>query len=137
MQDDSDLPDQLVDDIETLEDDGFDIEIHRTANTVHVIFRDFDLPEKFNRDSTDILVNVPAPRIYPQGGIDMFWTEEDVRLANGEVPERADETKCLAGCERRRFSYHRGDINDPDWNTDYNDLVDHVSFIEQRLVELN
>lgn len=137
MPDGNNLPDRLEADIETLEDHGFDIDIHRTANTVHVIFRDFALPDKFNCTTTDILVNVPAPRIYPQGGIDMFWTEENVRLADGEIPEKADETKRLAGCERRRFSYHRGDINDPDWNPDYNDLVDHVSFIEQRLVELN
>lgn len=137
MPADNALPDRLAADIETLEADGFTIDIEQSANTAHVIFRDFPLPDQFNRPVTDLLVNVPAPRLYPQGGIDMFWTEEEVRLHNGAVPEKADVTKRFAGREWRRFSYHRGDINDPDWDQAYNDLVDHVSFIEQRLGELD
>lgn len=137
MQEGNDLPDLLVADIETLEDDSFVIEVDRTANTAHVVFIDFDLPDKFNFDTTDVLVNVPAPRLYPQGGIDMFWTEEELRLSDGAIPERAEVTKRMIGREWRRFSYHRGDNDDPDWNADYNDLVDHVSFIKQRFAELD
>lgn len=137
MPDDNELPEPLTADIETLGAEGFDIKVERTPNTAHVIFQDFGLPDKFNREFTDILVNVRAPRLYPQGGIDMFWTEEDIRLKNGEIPEKANLTKQFVGREWRRFSYHRGDINDPDWDPAYNDLVDHVSFIEQRLWELD
>lgn len=135
MPDDNDLPDGLAADIETLEADGFIIEVKQSANTVHVIFKDFDLPEKFTPRETDLLVNIPSPRLYPEGTIDMFWTEPDVRLKNGDLPENANVTKRFAGREWRRFSWHRGDDENPDWDAAYNDLVDHVSFIEQRLWE--
>lgn len=137
MLGDSDLPDPLVDDIEALNADGFDIDVHQTANTAHVIFRDFELPAKFDPQTTDLLVNVPAPRHYPRGTIDMFWTEPEVTLQNGELPEKAGHTAKFAGQEWRRFSWHRGDNDDPDWDPSYNDLVDHVEFIHHRLGELD
>ncbi|UPV75883.1 hypothetical protein M0R89_07445 [Halorussus limi] len=137
MPGDNDLPDVLVADIETLEADGFDIDIKQSSTTAHVIFRDFELPEQFDPEITDLLVNIHGPRHYPRTALDMFWTETEVTLQNGELPEKADCTKRFAGREWRRFSWHRGDSSDPDWDPAYNDLVDHVAFIEQRLWELS
>lgn len=137
MQDDSDLPDVLSADIEKLEADGFDIDVEHSTNTAHVIFQEFELPEKFDPQTTDLLVNVPAPQIYPRATIDMFWTETEVTLQNGETPEKATCIKSYAGREWRRFSWHRGDSDDPDWDPQYNDLVDHLEFIQHRLGERN
>lgn len=137
MPGDSDLPEALADDIEKLEADGFDIKVEESSNTAHVIFRDFDLPAKFDPQTTDLLVNIPGPRHYPRATIDMFWTETEVTLQNGEIPEKADYTTRFAGREWRRFSWHRGDSDDPDWDPAYNDLIDHVEFIQHRLGELN
>lgn len=137
MPGDSDLPDALTADIEALEADGFDINVEQSSTTAHVIFRDFELPAKFDPQTTDLMVNVHGPRNYPRTALDMFWTGTEVTLQNGEIPEKADCVKRFAGQEWRRFSWHRCDSDDTDWDPAYNDLVDHVEFIQQRLWELN
>lgn len=67
----------------------------------------------------------------------MFWTETEVTLQSGEIPEKADYTTSYVGRDWRRFSWHRGDSDDPNWNPAYNDLVDHVEFVQHRLGERN
>jgi len=82
------------------------VELEREGNNVYALFHEFQLPEeKYNKETVTILQPVPIP--YPDGEMEMFWTDEDIRTSNGEIPEKAGTVNSYLGEKWRRFSWHR------------------------------
>lgn len=70
-----------------------------------IIIHNWSLPETFSPQAVDMLVKQPAS--YPDGGMDMFWTDPPVRLAgSGQFPQAADVFEEHAGRRWQRWSRH-------------------------------
>ena len=67
-----------------------DAEIQRQADGSYLItIKGFDLPEGWNPKKVDILF--VAPPGYPAAKPDCFWVSPAIRLANGAIPQAANE----------------------------------------------
>jgi Prokaryotic E2 family E len=125
------IPPRLVDDAESLRQTHYSLDLKPESSRVYAEFHGFRLPKnRFNKGRTELLVVVPLP--YPDAKIDMFYTEPDLSLINGGVPKGAEVIESHLGRNWRRFSWHTNS-----WNPAVDDLASHVSFIEQRLHEVD
>lgn len=86
------------------------------------------LPTGWNKQSTH--VSLVAPQGYPFAKPDCFWTDLDLRLANGNMPQNAQINNPIPGVPDAMlwFSWHV----DP-WNPNRDDLVTWFTLIKQRL----
>lgn len=86
------------------------------------------LPAGWNKSVTRVFFLLPQG--YPFAKPDCFWTDPDLRLANGNIPQNAQLTNPLPGITESLlwFSWHV----DP-WNPNRDDLVTWVTLIKQRL----
>jgi len=68
---------------------------------------------------------------YPRGKMDMFWTDEDLLLANGRPAKAAEHVRIYVGKRWRRFSRHthRG------WRPGIDNVRTHWSMAVQCLLE--
>ncbi len=98
------LPAQLIREVEELRADGFSVELVEGEGFANVIFQDYPIPPSYNKASSDLLVKMPMS--YPNGSPDMFWTDEDLLLADGQVPKEANVFETPMGKRWRRFSWH-------------------------------
>ena len=97
---------------------------------VYVLFNEHNLPRPiYNKPSTDLLVF--TTNMYPQAGFDMFWTDRDLTLPDGRVPNGAEVIEAHLGIQWRRFSYHS--YQNRPWSPSRDSLVSSVSYIDQRL----
>ncbi len=116
----------LTDEIDKLREDGFVIEVIPQADGwSFLVFRRFLLPEGFNKTISDLLIKVPPA--YPSAKLDMFWTDPDLTLANGGIPQGCS-LECALGRQWLRFSWHTNN-----WNPNYDNLWTFVNFIKMRL----
>jgi len=106
----------------------FSIENGEDASFINLVFKDFPLGEGFNISQSDILLRIP--KSYPDAGPDMFWADPNLRLANGQIPQSADQIESYLDKQWRRFSWHR-----QAWNPAIDDMHGHVEFIRKRLKE--
>ena len=106
----------------------YTIDAVEEKESITLIVQDFPLGEGFSRASSDLVLQIP--RSYPDAGPDMFWIDEDVKLANGSIPQSAESTADILGRVRRRFSWHRAG-----WNPTIDNLHGHLEFIRKRLRE--
>jgi len=104
------------------------IEVIEEPELINLIFKDFDLGEGFNISRCDILVRIP--RSYPEAGPDMFWTNPELTLANGQIPQAAEHMEDYISKRWRRFSWHR-----QPWNPTVDNILVHLEFIRRRLRE--
>lgn len=74
-------------DIQFLEEKEFDYEIVQANGEVRVTIRDFPFPEQYRPRRANLMLRLPAG--YPNANPDMFWTNPEVRLANGKFPLNA------------------------------------------------
>ena len=77
-------------DVEFLLEKGWPdgIVVTQVGAELHVVFRDYALPPGlYQQDTSDLLVCLIPP--YPNQNPDMFWMRTDVKLANGQTPDRA------------------------------------------------
>jgi hypothetical protein len=117
---------QLALEAEELRRRGLALQLHPQGDGwVFTVFDEYPLPEGFNRQSTSLLVKVPPN--YPLGGLDMFWTDPQLRLASGSLPANTTEEHYL-GKTWLRFSWHPHR-----WNPSSDSLVSFLKFIEKRL----
>ena len=133
------LPTQLLDELAELKK-RFRIEVVEEETVIDVIIFDFPTSSHYNQAQTRVLVRVP--RTYPDAGLDMFWTDPDLRLSDGSVPAGADSiepyaaTVTVAGLEGkswRRFSWHPQPGTPNRWNPSVDNLVVYTEFISRRL----
>ena len=86
---------------------------------------------KFTKDATDILFLTDTN--YPGSAMDMFWVDEDFKLADGTAPTNADQLTDYPGTGKiwRRFSVHRGP--ESPWNPNANGVMQQYLVAVRRL----
>lgn len=119
---------QLSREIEQLYEQGYRTEVHEDSGLTIVILKKFPLPKGYNKDCTDVLIKVPVS--YPNGKLDMFWTEQDLRLANATALA-STSTEQILGRQWLCFSWHPGK-----WNPGRDNILTFVEFINRRLAQL-
>ncbi len=117
---------QLESDIAALQGRGLTLQPHpQPDGWIFLVAPSYPLGTHFNRDVADLLVKVPP--MYPFAGLDMFWTEPDVRLTDGRLPANTSVEWWL-GREWLRFSWHP-----TAWRQGTDNLATYFGFINSRL----
>lgn len=117
---------QLASEAEELRRRGFAPQLHSQSDGwVFTVFDQYPLPAGFNLQSTSLLVKVPPN--YPLGGLDMFWTDPQLRLVCGSLPANTTVENYL-GRLWLRFSWHPHR-----WNPSSDSLASYLKFIDKRL----
>ncbi len=97
---------------------------------MYLLVRGFHTSDLYQPTSTTILLQVPRP--YPDAGLDMFWTEEDLRLNNGSVPQAGDVIETHVGRRWRRFSWHPQFGGSGKWDPNIHNIRTYLAFIRRR-----
>lgn len=119
------LPPDFVADVDALRSDGFAIDTAEDG-VANAIVHAYPVPPGFSKQSTELLIR--APMSYRNGKPDMFWTDKDLVLASGGVPQNADNIERYLDRDWRRFSWHP-----QNWNPGADDLRTYLEFINARL----
>lgn len=78
--------------------------VEHGPNLDWVLFKTFPLPPSWNRETTELLVLIPAG--YPTTPPDNFFVREGLRLANGAMPQNYSEGQTINGSRWAQFSFH-------------------------------
>jgi E2/UBC family protein E len=133
------LPTQLAEELLELKK-RFRVEAIEENAFVDVVIFGFPTSPLYNSPTTTVLIRVP--RAYPDAGLDMFWTDPDLRLVDGAIPAGADQMEAypatgsvteLSGKGWRRFSWHPQPGNPTRWNPAVDNLISYTEFISRRL----
>lgn len=117
------IPRQLADETDLLRDDGLSLDIIEAEGFINLVIHDFTLPPGLSKSKCErLLIRIPVS--YPNGRPDMFWTEEDVTLANGSAVKQSDVFETILGQKWRRFSWHP-----QNWNPGTDNLSTYIEFI--------
>ncbi len=120
------VPPKLEQELDILRTE-YDLEVIEDSDFINLIFRDFPLGALFSVPSSKLLLRVP--KIYPEAGPDMFYTDPAVRLANGELPKNTESVETFVGTNWRRFSWHR----QQPWHPIADNMHSCIEFIRRRL----
>jgi hypothetical protein len=113
-----------------LRDRGLTIEAHpQSDGWTFVVVTKYPLPDGYSRTHTDLLLKVPPP--YPNASLDMFWTDEDLRLASGSLPTNTSIEHYL-GRNWLRFSWHA-----QNWHPAKDSIITFIVFVDRRLAMRN
>lgn len=122
------IPPKLQKELEELNREH-QVGVSEEGDWINLIFSQFPLGDGFSATTSDLLIRVP--RSYPDAGPDMFWLDQSLTLAGGQVPQNADSIEGpYAGRKWRRFSWHR-----KRWNSSVDNIHGHLEFIRRRLRE--
>ena len=121
------VPVKLQRELDSL-DNRYGKEVVEESDFVDIVLKDFELGEGFSVIRTELLIRVP--KTYPDAGPDMFWTNPEVKLSSGQVPQAAESIENYLGRPWRRFSWHR-----KCWNPVVDNLSGTIEFIRKRLRE--
>ena len=119
------LPPDFVADVDALRSDGLAIDTAEDG-VANAIVHAYPVPPGFSKQSTELLIR--APMSYRNGKPDMFWTDKDLVLASGGVPQNAEKIERYLDRDWRRFSWHP-----QNWNPGADDLRTYLEFINARL----
>lgn len=122
------IPPELASEVEALRQLGYTVDIAEAGLRVYVILRDVALPATYKPQRTDLMVFTAS--LYPNAGFDMFWTNPDVLLVDGRIPQAAEAIEEYEGRKWRRFSWH---LNRP-WNPNHDNLRSWLAYCEDRLM---
>lgn len=124
-------PPQLTRDIDSLRQDGQDLNVVEDGTRFYVILRSFRLPEgRYVPPVTDLMVI--ADYQYPASRLDMYWTDPPVHLASGALPQTAEQFEVYAGRRWQRWSWHY-----PVWDPSKHNLRTHIEVFLDRLARGN
>lgn len=121
-------PPQLIREIEALRLNGYSIDVTEDNNWVSIIFHDYPVLSGFSKEKTKLLVR--AQQSYPNSNLDMFWTEADLVVKDGKVPENADQIETYNDQQWRRFSWHP-----QSWNPGRDNLQTFLEFVNVRFAK--
>jgi hypothetical protein len=125
------IPPQLVTDVDALREEGQDVEVVEDGTRFYVILKGFRLPDNVYAPTlTDLMVI--ADYQYPVSKLDMYWTDPQVRLVTGALPQSADQFEACAGRQWQRWSWHY-----PVWDPSRHNLRTHVEVFRDRLARGN
>ena len=100
-----------------------------------VIFKDFRLPAGWNRDTTELLVVIPAG--YPTTPPDNFFVRNELRISDGSMPANYSDNQSVLGSSWAQFSFHAKEWNPSTALEDGDSLLTFMLAVEQRLRERN
>jgi hypothetical protein len=121
------LPPRLSSELENISKE-YKIEVVEEADFINLIFQQFPASAHFNHPTTTMLLRIP--RAYPDAGPDMFWTDIDLKLADGNIPKQSDSLETYMGRQWRRFSWHHNR-----WNPNVDNLHSYIDFVRRRFNE--
>jgi hypothetical protein len=121
------LPPRLAKEIAELRS-AHEVELVEGADVLDLIIADVPTGSLFNYPSTTVLLRIP--RTYPDAGLDMFWTDPSLMLADGGTPQAAASMEEYAGRTWRRFSWHH-----TTWNAAQHNLHSYLEFVRRRFRE--
>ncbi len=112
-------------------------ELEISPNLDSVIIKRWSLPPGWNKPETAVLVMIPAG--YPMTPPDNFYTDNDLRLANGTSPGNSSPNQPQIGRQWVRFSYH---VESADWRPSADLLSGHnlltfLTGVAKRLSEVS
>jgi hypothetical protein len=122
------IPAQLIEEIQSLEKNGYSIDVVEGDGWANAVFHDYPVPAGYCKKSTELLLRIPLS--YPNGRPDMFWTDEDLTLIGGGIPRSAEQIELALGKQWRRFSWHP-----QSWNPGVDSLRTYVEFVNTRLAK--
>ncbi len=124
------IPEELTQDLQTLQNQGFNYELVEESSNIYIVFKSFPLPPAlYNMEATDLLIFTTIH--YPSAGFDMFWTDLSLTLNNGDTPKNADTTEQHLDRKWRRFSYHPYDSKP--WKPHEDNVIIFIEYVRQRL----
>jgi hypothetical protein len=92
-----------------------------------LMIENYRLPSGWSKKETTLLLKLP--RSFQNGGKpDMFWTETDLTLEDGGVPDRGNTIEHIIGRQWRRFSWHP-----KSWTPGIDDIHTFLEFVAHRL----
>jgi hypothetical protein len=113
---------------EVLKTNYKDATLQRLADGSYLIsIPSIELPQGWNKRSTE--VKFIAPVGYPLAQPDCFWTDLDLKLANGNPPQNTGSNPIPNyGGNHWWFSWHLGS-----WNPNVDNLLTYLNVIKRRL----
>lgn len=124
------IPIQLQQEVTSLNEAGYLIELHEVGTRIYLVFKEYQLPNgNFNCSETDLLIWTSTN--YPYSGFDMFWVNEELRLFNNGIPKAANSIENHIGKRWRRFSIHP--YQHTPWNPALDNVNSFLAYIKQRL----
>jgi hypothetical protein len=87
------------------------------------------LPAGWSKTAT--LVKFVTPVGYPFSPPDCFWTDADLKIGPGTMPQASANNPCPDGSTQLWFSWHVGQ-----WNPNSDSLLTYVRVIKRRLDEV-
>ena len=122
------MPQQLSKEIEKLRAQGYEVEVYENSGLIILVLKNYPLPRGYNKETSNLLLKVPLS--YPNGKLDMFWTDPDLRLleSNGQA---ATTTENILGKQWLRFSWHP-----QKWNPGADNLLTFLEFVNRRFMQL-
>lgn len=125
------IPPRLVTDVESLRQQGLEVEVVDDGTRFYVILKAFRLPDgQYAPSQTDLMVI--ADYQYPSSRLDMYWTDPTIHLASGALPMNADQFEQYAARRWQRWSWHY-----PVWDPSKHSLRTHVEVFYDRLARGN
>jgi hypothetical protein len=122
------MPQQLSAEIARLKSAGHEVEVHDHAGLWVLIIRAYPLPYGYNKVTTQLLLKIP--RSYPNGKLDMFWTDPDLQLQES-TGQAATSFETILGRQWLRFSWHPSK-----WCPGSDNLFTFLEFVNRRLTQL-
>ena len=123
------LPPQLEKEIELLRE-RYTVDVTEEESIIDVVIHNFETSDLYKNPKTNILLRIP--RAYPDAGLDMFWTDEDLILKDGGIPNGANVVEQYLGKKWRRFSWHPQPGNPSRWNPNVDNLISYLQFVSKR-----
>jgi hypothetical protein len=122
------MPQQLTDEITLLRSASYDADVHEDSGLFLLIIKAYPLPRGYNKATTKLLLKIPLS--YPNGNLDMFWTDPDLQLQ--ELSSQASTTiETLLGTQWLRFSWHP-----QKWCPGVDNIFTFLEFVNRRLMQL-
>ena len=115
-------------DAKALESRGYRLKLFAEDGFDDVQIFGYPIPTGYSKSASDLLLRLPPS--YRAGRPDMFWTEIDLVLANGQVPAQAEVVETIEGIQWRRFSWHPAK-----WDPAADNLLTFLEFVDTRLAK--
>jgi len=91
-------------DREFLSEKGYIFEVVSGKGPLFLIIKDFPFSDSYVPQIADLLIIIPAG--YPNAPLDMFWTNPDVKLINGNWPSASDNHEQYNERSWQRWTRH-------------------------------
>lgn len=120
------LPLVLVPEVKELQAEGHLVRLIEEEGYANIVLLEHPLPAGYNSKTTTVLLRFPLS--YPNGQPDMFWTDPELKRADGATPRGADQEEEHLGRRWRRFSWHP-----QRWNPANGGLRTYLEFVDAGL----